>query len=267
MNLPLLGRTLAWQRTRWIIVSVAIFGWGVLIPVIYTGFSDMIRDLANSGAFPEELLNFGSGSLFNLPGAVTLGTQHPIAIAMLAVFAIGATSTAIAGERQAGTLEVLLARPVSRRAAFASMAVGLLLVVGVVLAALLSGFFVGAAVQGVLDELPIEHLPVLWANGFLLWGAFATFGLAASVSFDRPGPAIGLSLAYLLVNYFFEILGSLWLEVEWTQEYSLFHHFQPSEILAGELDPVDVLILGIAFVVPLVYALIVFPRRDLAAPA
>ncbi len=267
MNLPLFGRTVAWQRTRWIIVCVAIFGWGVLIPVFYTAFSDMIRDLANSGAFPEELLSFGSGSLFDLPGAVTLGTQHPIAISMLAVFAVGATSTAIAGERQDGTLEVLLARPVSRRAAYTSITVGLLVVVGVVLAALLAGFFAGAAMQGVLDELPLEHLPMLWANGFLLWGAFATFGLAASVSFDRPGPAIGLSLAYLLVNYFFEILGSLWREAEWTQEYSLFHHFQPAEILAGNLDPLDLLILGIAFVLPIVYALVVFPRRDLAAPA
>lgn len=267
MNLPLLGRTLAWQRIRWIIVSIAIFGWGVLIPVFYTAFSDMIRELANSGAFPEELLSFGSGSLFDLPGAVTLGTQHPIAIAMLAVFAVGATSTAIAGERQDGTLEVMLARPLSRRAAYTSIAAGLLLVVGGVLAALLAGFFVGAAMQDVLDELPLEHLPMLWINGFLLWGAFATFGLAASVSFDRPGPAIGLSLAYLLLNYFFEILGSLWREAEWTQEYSLFHHFQPAEILAGDLDPLDLLILGIAFVLPIVYALIVFPRRDLAAPA
>ena len=267
MNLPLFGRTMAWQRTRWIIVTVAIFGWGVLIPVIYTAFSDLIRDLANSGAFPEELLSFGSGSMFTLPGSATIGTQHPLAIAMLAVFAVGATATAIAGERENGTLEVMLARPVSRVTVYLSILIGLLLVVAVVLAGLIGGFILGPAIQGVLGELPLEHVPMMWLNGFLLWGAFATFGLAASVSFDRPGPAVGLTLAYLLVNYFFEILGSLWREADFTQEYSLFHHFQPTEILEGALDPVDLLILAIAFVVPIVYALIVFPRRDLAAPA
>jgi len=267
VNLPLFGRTLAWQRTRWIIVTIAIFGWGTLIPVFYSAFSDLIRDLADSGAFPEELLNFGSGSLFTLPGSITIGTQHPIAIAMIGIFAIGATSTAIAGERQRGTLEVLLARPVSRVTAYLSILIGLLLVVAVVLAALIGGFIAGSGIQGVLDELPLQHVPMLWLNGFLLWGSFATFGLAASVSFDRPGPAIGLTLAYLLVNYFFEILGSLWREADWTQEYSLFHHFQPAEILEGALDPIDLVILGIAFVVPIVYALLVFPRRDLAAPA
>lgn len=267
MSWPLFARTLAWQRTRWIVVVLALFGWGILIPVFYTAFSDVMRDLANSGAFPEELLNFGSGSLFSLPGAVTLGTQHPIAIALVSVFAVGATSTAIAGERQRGTLEVLLARPLSRTAAYVSIALGLLLVVAVAVAALIGGFVAGAALQGVLDDLPVEHLPAVFLNGFLLWGAFATFGLAASVSFDRAGPAIGLTLAYLLVNYFFEILGSLWREAEWTQEYSLFHHFNPTEILGGAAEPIDLLVCAVAFVIPIVYALIVFPRRDLAAPA
>ena len=267
MSGPLFARTLTSQRIRWLMVGLAIFGWGLLIPIIYTAFSDAMRDLANSGAIPEELLNFGSGSFFSLPGAVTLGTQHPLAIAMLGIFAVGATATAIAGERQRGTLEVMLSRPLTRTGAYLTVLVALLLVVATVLAALLAGFVVGAAVQGILDELPIEHLPMTFLNGFLLWGAFATFGMAASVSFDRPGPAIGLTLAYLIVNYFLEILGSLWRDVEWTQEYSLFHHFQPGEILEGALDPIDLVILGIAFVVPIAYALVVFPRRDLAAPA
>jgi len=267
MSLPLFARTLAWQRTRWIIVSVALVGWGVLIPTIYAAFSDVIRDLANSGAFPEELVSFGSGSLFSLPGAVTLGTQHPLAISLIAIFAVGATSTAIAGERQRGTLEVLLARPLSRSTAYLAITLALLLVVAVVLGALIIGFVIGAALQGVLEDLPVQHLPMVFLNGFLLWGAFSTFGLAASVSFDRPGPAIGLTLAYLLLNYFLEILGSLWQEAAWTQEYSLFHHFNATEILGGALDPIDLLICGLAFAIPIVYAVVVFPRRDLAAPA
>jgi hypothetical protein len=100
----------------------------------------------------------------------------------------------------------------------------------------------------------------------LLWGAFAAFGLATSVSFDRHAPALGLALAYLLVNYFLEILGSLWTDVAWSQEYSLFHHFQPKDALTGKADPLDYVILAAAIVVPVVFALIVFPRRDLAAP-
>ena len=110
-------------------------------------------------------------------------------------------------------------------------------------------------------------MPLVFVNGLLLWGAFAAFGLAASVSFDRLAPALGLTMAYLLINYFLEILGSLWRDVAWSQQYSLFHHFQPGKILTGDADPLDFLLLAAATVVPVVYALIVFPRRDLAAPA
>jgi ABC-2 type transport system permease protein len=267
VNWRLLRQTLRWNRIRLLAVMVAAFGWGMLIPIIYVQFSDAFRDMVASGVIPENLMNFGSGSLFTLPGALTLGLQHPLAIAFLGIFAIGSTTGAIAGEREKGTLEVLLARPVSRLTLYVTLAVAVLVLLALVLLALLGGQVVGVAIQGLTEELDLAAMPLVVASGLLLWGAFAAFGLAASVSFDRHGPALGLSLAYLLVNYFLEILGSLWTDVAWSQEYSLFHHFQPGEILQGNADPLDLVILGAAVVVPVVYALIVFPRRDLAAPA
>ena len=89
-------------------------------------------------------MNFGSGSLFTLPGAITLGMQHPLAIAMVGIFAVGAAATAVAGERARGTLEVLLARPISRLTLYLSMlrcAAGRGLVV---LVAILGGMVAGA---------------------------------------------------------------------------------------------------------------------------
>jgi len=267
VNLRLLRQTLRWNRVRLAAVMVAAFGWGILIPVVYVQFSDAFRDMVESGLIPENLMNFGSGSLFTLPGAITLGLQHPLAIAFLGIFAVGSTTGAVAGERERGTLEVLLARPVSRIELYVTLAVAVLILLILVMAALLGGQVTGILIQGLSNELDLGLMPLVLANGLLLWGAFAAFGLAASVSFDRHAPALGLSMAFLLVNYFLEILGSLWTDVAWSQEYSLFHHFQPGEILQGDADPIDFVILGVAVIVPLVYALIVFPRRDLAAPA
>jgi len=263
----LLLQTLRWQRVRLAIVVLAGIGWGLLIPVIYGAFSDVMRDLADSGAFPRELMSFGSGSLFTLPGAITLGLQHPLAIAMLGIFAVGASATAVAGERARGTLEVLLARPISRLALYFSILVALLLTVLVVLVAILGGMVGGSAIQGLTDELDLGQLPLVVLNGFGVWAAFTTFGLAASITFDRPGPAIGLSLGYLMINYFLEILGSLWADAAWTQDYSLLHHFDAGAILSGDAVPLDLVIVFVAAIVPVIYALIVFPRRDLAAPA
>jgi ABC-2 type transport system permease protein len=267
MNVTLLLQTLRGQRIRLLVVIAAGLAWGAIMPFIYDAFDDAIRDLANSGAIPEQMLNLGSGSLFNLPGTITIGLQHPLALAMLGIFAVGAGATAVAGERARGTLEVLLARPISRTTVYLTILAALLLAVLITLTAIVGGMIGGSAAVGLLEELDLSQLPLVILNGFGMWAAFTTFSLAMSVTFDRPGPAVGLSLAWLLLHYFFEILGSLWTDAAWTQEYSLLHHFNPGEILAGNLDPIDLVIVFVAAVVPLIYALIVFPRRDLPAPA
>jgi ABC-2 type transport system permease protein len=267
MSGRLLRQTLRWQRVRLAVVIVAGIAWGALIPVIYEAFSDVFRDMANSGVLPEQLMNFGSGSLFTLAGSMTLGFQHPMAIALIGIFAVGASATAVAGERAQGTLEVLLARPISRTTLYVSILAALLIAVLVVILAILAGMVGGSIVLGIADEVDLGQMPLVAANGFGLWAAFTTFGLAMSVSFDRPGPAIGLSLGWLMLHYFLEILGSLWTDAAWTQEYSLLHHFAPGEIVSGNFDPIDLVIVSVAAIVPLVYALLVFPRRDLAAPA
>ncbi len=267
MSWALFRRTLAWNRVRLLVLLLVSVGWGILIPVIYTSFSDAFRQMVNSGAIPRNLMSFGSGDFFSLPGALTLGLQHPLAIAFVAVFAIGTPVAAVAGERERGTLEVLLSKPISRRRHYIVVALAVVLLLAAIVAALLVGEVVGAVLLDVSDELEMAELPLVFANGLLLWSAFGAFSLAASVSFDRAGPALSLSLAYLLINYFFEILGSLWPDVQWTQEYSLIHHFNPGQVLQGNADPLDFVILGLATLIPIIWALVVYPRRDLAAPA
>lgn len=267
MNLRLLVQTLRWNRGRLLAVGLAAFGWGVLIPTIYVGFSDALKQLADSGAIPKELLSFGSGNFFTVPGAMTLGLEHPLAIAFVGIFAVGASAGAVAGEREGGTLEVLLARPISRRELYTTLMAAAVILVGLVVAALLVGQIVGLAIQGLTGEVSLGWMPLVFLNGLLLWSAFAAFGMAASVSFDRLSPALGLTMAFVLINYFLEILGSLWRDVQWSQQYSLFHHFNPGKILVGEADPLDFALLAAAILIPVAYALIVFPRRDLAAPS
>jgi beta-exotoxin I transport system permease protein len=260
-------QTLRWNLLRWVIVAIAAVGWSLLIPVIYTTFSPMLKQLVNSGIVPTQLLSFGSGDFFSLTGAIAFGMQHPISIALVAIFALWSPIAAIAGEREGGTLEVLLARPISRRRLLASIAVAVGLVVAVMVAALLAGTALGIAIEGVGSEVNLGRMPIVWLNGFLLWTSFGAFALAASSTFDRSGPAIGLSLAYLLIAYFLEILGSLWQAASWTQAWSLFHHFQVKDWLNGTGSWSDIGLLALTTLVPLAWAWIVFPRRDLAAPA
>jgi beta-exotoxin I transport system permease protein len=267
MSRALFGHLWRSNRTRLLIVCIAIGAWSVFLPIIYGSFGQQIKQVVDSGIFPKELMNFGGGDPFTLGGSIALGYIHPIAIVLVSIFAIGFTTTAVAGERQRGTLEVVLARPVSRRTLYATLLVALVLFVGLVLASALVGTIVGCAAAGVLDELPFDRLPLLWLNGMLLWGAIGTIGLAASVSFDRLSPAIGVTLAIVIVSYFLEILGSLWSDAKGLQPFSLFHYLTAKDILTGTTNVSGLVLLAVVAAVAIAWAEIVFPRRDLAAPS
>ena len=267
MSLRLFRQNLYWFRTRLLILIVVSVAWGMIGPVIYINFSSPLQDLVDSGAIPANLLSFGSGSLFTLPGALTLMLQHPIAIAFMAVFGAAAAATSIAGELERGTLESLLARPLPRRTLYISTYLAILVALALVMAALLIGQSIAVTMLGLSDEVDLAKMPLVWLNGMLLWGAFASFGVAASVTFDRSSRAVGLTAAFVLISYFLEIIGSLWTDAAFLQKYSLFHYFVPGDVLTGEYDPLGIGLLIAALVIPIVWSLLVFPRRQLPAPA
>lgn len=267
MNGPLLRHTLRSQRLRLLFVCLGLFGWGLILPIVYSQFGATFRDLLESGIIPEVLAEFGGGNIFTLPGSIALGFIHPIALVLVGVYAVGFGTAAIAGERQRGTLEILLSRPLSRRQAYVTLLVCAIGFVAVSLAAFLAGSIVSSSAFGVIDEIDVGRVPLVWLNGLLLYGSFATIALAASASFDRLAPALGITLAVLLVSYFFEILGSLWPDAEFLQPYSLFHYLETQRVFAGEADGFAFGLLAGVSLAAIAWALVAFPRRDLAAPS
>lgn len=267
MNAALFARTWAAQRLKLAVVLVGIFLWGLLMPIIYSQFGIQFRRFVDSGLIPEQFTNFGGGDVFSLSGSIALGFIHPISLILASIFAVGFATSAIAGERQRGTLEVLLARPISRRVVYVTLLVATLVFVGLVVAALLAGTIAGAAIGGVLDELDLSRMPLVWLNGFLLYAAIGAIGLLASVSFDRLTPALGITVAITVVSYFFQVIGTLWPDAQGLQRYSLFHYLEPKHVLTGSPDPLYFGLLAAVAIAGIAAALAIFPRRDLAAPS
>jgi len=267
MNGALLRHTWRLQRTKLAVVSAALAIWGFLPPLIYARFGAQFGVLLDSGMLPEQFARFGGGDVFSLAGAIALSLIHPIAIILTSVFAVGFSASAVAGERQRGTLEVALSRPLSRQGLYFSLLAASLGFIAITIAALLAGSVSGATFAGVAGELAFGTLPILWLNSVLLFGAFASIALAASVSFDRLSPAVGCTLGVVIVMYVLEVLGSLWPDAEVLQPYSLFHYLKAKLTLTGSVAPWDLAVLSSVMLVAIGWALAVFPKRDLAAPS
>jgi ABC-2 type transport system permease protein len=267
MNTALLWHTWRRNRGRLLVICIASAAWGALSPIIYASFGSTFAGLVQSGALPEAMANFAGGDIFSLAGVVALAFIHPIAILLVSIFGVGFASGAVAGERQRGTLEVLLSRPLSRHGLYATLLLCALAFVGLVLTALLAGVLVSAALLGVLGEIELGRAPLVWLNAFLLYGAFAAIAMAASVSCDRSGRALGATIAVVLASYFLEVLGGLWPDAAFLRPYSLFHYLHIRRILGGDVDPLAFVLLAVVAIAAVGLALFIFPRRDLAAPS
>jgi ABC-type transport system involved in multi-copper enzyme maturation permease subunit len=267
MNGPLFWRTVAANRMRMLACGIGLVAWGAILPVMYATFGKDIATFITSNPMFEQMSRFGGGDLFSLHGAMALGFIHPFTLLLVGIMAIGFPGIAIAGERQRGTLEVLLARPVSRRAIYATVFVAGLVFVGILLALELGANVASAMLMGVGDELDTASVPLLWLTGWLLFSAFMAFAFAASVSFDRLPPALGVSLVFVLVNYLVDVVGSLWPDAAWLRDWSMFHLVKAKEVLDAGLVVTDVAVLLAIIAACVGYALVVFPRRDIAAPS
>jgi ABC-type transport system involved in multi-copper enzyme maturation permease subunit len=258
----LFRRTWAAQRVRLSFVMLALVVWGFLLPVVFATFGKEMWALARSGTFAnvfDVMSRFTGGDVFSIRGTVALGLVHPIALALVTIQVIGFAAAAVAGERQRGTLEVLLARPLERRVLHLTMVAATLLFAALTEAAVLGGIVAG-------DLQPLD-IALCWINGVALFGALGAISLAASVSFDRMGPALGIALGVTLVGYAIEFLGTLWPDAAWLRPFSPFRYFQPTRILAGTFEPGDLVVLAAIFAGAVAWAAWVFPRRDLAAPS
>jgi ABC-type transport system involved in multi-copper enzyme maturation permease subunit len=262
----LFWRTVATNRTRLLACSIGLLVWGAVMPVIYAQFGRQFGSFIAQNPTLSQFTRFGGGDLFSLPGAMALGYIHPIMLLLVGIIAVGLPILAVAGERQRGTLEVILARPLSRHQLYLVVYLAGALFLGVLLALNLVAASVSARIMGVGDELELGNLPWLWLNGWLLYLAFLSIAFAASVSFDRVAPALGVTLVVLLAMYLVNVISSLWPDVTWLDPYTLFHYLKARDVLTGTVRVADLALLAIVSAVAVGYAWVVFPRRDLAAP-
>ena len=257
-NFTLLTRLIRGHRVRLILGLAVVVIWSLLFPVIYEAFKGQAVNVPGK---PSGLTNFST-----LASTVAIGFIHPISIALFGMLSAGLAVGAISGERQRGTLELLLAKPIGRRTIFLTVLLEGWIGSALVSAAYVLGTIAGAQIAGVSSELPVEYLPALWAFSTLFWGLFTTIAAAASSSFDRTAPAMAITVSFIMANYIVEVIGSFWDVAEPYQYLSLFHHIVPADLLTGTNDFSAAAIFGAIAVAAALWGLIVFPRRDLAAP-
>ena len=218
MNRALLAHT--WRANRWrlLIVAVGLLLWGACCRSSSTRSASQFQELVRQRRHPAPVRPVRRRRHLQPDRAPSRSGSSTRSRS-------GSTSCSPSGSRprrspasaSAGRSRSCSSRPLSRRGVYLTLAVAARRrSSAVTIAALIAR---GARRQrrrpAGRPSSASANLPILWLNGALLFWAFGG-DRAARLGLVRPAHArrSGISLAFVLVSYFLDVLGSLWPDAE-----------------------------------------------------
>jgi ABC-2 type transport system permease protein len=215
--------------------------------------------------YPEALkafISFG-GSVDYTSAAGYLGSElfSFMVPLLLMVAAIGAGARAIAGEEEQGTLDLLLANPISRRRLVVEKLGALVVEIAFLGAVLWVALAIGTRLAGM--HIGRANLAAATLDATLLALLFGVLALLVGSAVGRRGLALAVSAAAAVAAYLVNALAAIVGALEPVRKLSPFYHYVAGDPLRHglALDHTAVLVLvvaALAVAIPLA-----FDRRDL----
>ena len=243
-------------------------GGSVAIVLMYSSFFPSVRGNAEQfnrylKDLPDVVRNLIGGLDFTTPeGYLQSELFSFLAPILVLVYAIGAGARAVAGEEEAGSLDLLLSTPVRRPRVVADKFAAMVLTTF----ALTVSMWLAVLVFGPAFDLRpgLGGFTAMSLNTFLLGLAFGSVALAIGSATGRKALAIGVPSGIAVVTFIVNALGP---SVEWLEPFRLvspFYYYSGGEPIVHGLDPVHALVLAGISGVALAFAVWAFERRDLA---
>jgi ABC-2 type transport system permease protein len=180
---------------------------------------------------------------------------------VLAVFAIMSGTGAIGGEEAGGTLDLLLAQPVSRRRLILEKLAGIYLASLGLAAIVYVGWLI--SVPFVNIDVGLEHLAVATLNLVPLVLTLQSLAVLASVTLSTRGAATGAVTAFAVASYFVNYLAALVDAIQPVRVISIFYHYHGTDVLTGGVNWGGLAVLLAVTVAATSLSVVAFERREI----
>jgi ABC-2 type transport system permease protein len=248
----------------------ALLWWAIgiaLMALMFAAFYPSVRDSGETfddylDQLPEAFKTIIGPDLTSAAGYLWSQLFSSVGPVVFLVYAIGAGSRAIAGEEEAGSLDLVLSTPVPRGMVLRDKA--LAMIVGTVgLSAVLLA--VTAAVGPVFDmTIPFADLATAHALQALVAIDFGAIALMVGAATGNRSRAVGITSALAVVAYLVWAMAST---VDWLQPLlplSPFRWFADPQPVSNGTELANVIVLVAIPALAYAIALAAFRRRDLA---
>ena len=257
-------RRIVWElRVRFPLIALLVALWGFALVALFSTADDQTRTAGLDGNIS---LAFRLAGLDPLAAWTVLGQTHPILLVASFLFIIGLGVRSVAGEHESGSLDLTLARSLSRQSYLGSHCA--VLVPGAAVLAL--AYATGAVVADRIFDppgIPLEPGRMVLAafQAWLLFLAVGALALLVSALLSERGRALGIAVGITLGMYVGNFLFALWEPLRFLTRVTLFWYFAPGPTIQnGEIPWGNCAVLAGFTTVALGVAFAAFTRRDLA---
>ena len=182
---------------------------------------------------------------------------------LLITFGIGLGARAIGGGEADGTLELLLANPVTRLRVVAERYLAVVLLLAAVTVAMSLSLLALAPLVGLLGGISIGRLLAVGAAALCLALLHATLAFGAGCAAGRPGPAVAVSTSVVTAGYLLQGLAATSDVLGPVANLSPWHWYLDRNILVDGLAPAAVVAPVLVAALLFAAGAWVFNRRDL----
>lgn len=260
------GKTLRDARRGFVLWSAGLVGVVALMISVWPTVRDdpSLNDFVRR--YPDALKNmigFGGALDYTTPAGYLGAELFSFMVPLLLIIAtVAAGSGALAGEEERGTMELMLAAPVSRDRVVAEKLAALVAEVAGLAAVLWVSLLAGAAIVGM--RISAWHLGAATLSALLVAVLYGTVALAIGAATGRRSLAIGLTSALAVAAYLVNVLAPLAPSLAGVKRLSPFYYYSSSDPLRHGLGAGDPALLAAVAAVVAAVAVIVFRRRDIA---
>lgn len=248
-----------------------LFGWVFVILTKDINLGALLTFLESFNTDWKKLMVVSPREMATPTGLIGFLFVHPVVMLTCITWGVARGSDAVSGELGAGTLEVVLAQPVSRTQVLITQATITVLGAGLLALALVGGMALGLKTCTLKE--PPDIAVYYWAATNLFAITVLTSGIATCCSaFDRyRWRSIGTMGVLLVVETIIKLASRSWSQGEWLQYFSLLTWYEP-QLLIGPPDNhwqlalrFDAILL-VGGLLGYLAAWLQFLRRDLPAP-
>ncbi|HWB73201.1 MAG TPA: ABC transporter permease subunit, partial [Egibacteraceae bacterium] len=208
----------------------------------------------------------GGVPLASLPGLLGAGLNHPLWVALHLTAVCSLAAAAVASDVEAGTVELVMSRPVSRRRLLGERCLALTAATAGLHVAAAAGLIAGLGLApAARAEVGLAGVAAASVSGLGLTVAVAGLTLAVSAVARRKSHVIGAGVAVAVVGYALNFFARAWEPARFLRWASPFHYYRPADALvAGTVSWADLAVLLGVGAAGYLAAAALLARRDLA---